>query len=272
MTQPERKPVTGHTRTIVLAVNRAVYWFSKHWLAALNLIAAIYVGLPILAPVLMANGATRAGEMIYTIYRPMCHQKASRSLFIYGEQIAYPREIADTELRSIDDYLDQLPAFADVPLENWLAFSAADSRFLGNAVMGFKMALCARDIGIYGFVLLGGLLFGLIRWWRQDVPLLPFWLFVLIGVVPIGLDGFSQLFGYLAMPLDGSAPTGLAAQLARIFPLRESTPFLRFMTGGWFGLTAVWLLYPHIQYAMRDMEQQLGPKLARAAQKENDSQ
>jgi hypothetical protein len=63
-----KKPVTGHTRTFVLAVDRAVYWFSKHWLAVLNSMAAIYVGLPILAPVLMAVGATRPGQMIYTLY------------------------------------------------------------------------------------------------------------------------------------------------------------------------------------------------------------
>lgn len=264
MTQSEKKPVTGRTRTFVLAVDRAVYWLSKHWLATLNVIAAIYVGLPILAPVLMASGASRAGELIYTIYRPMCHQKASRSLFLYGEQPAYPREIADTDLRSIDAYLDQLPAYSDVPLENWLAFDLADGRFTGNAVMGFKMALCARDIGLYGFILIGGLFFGLLGPWRKRVPPLPFWLFLLIGVLPIGLDGFSQLFGYLATPLDGGEASGLLALLAQLFPLRESTPQLRLATGAWFGLMVVWLLYPRLQQAMGEMAQTLGPKLAQA--------
>jgi uncharacterized membrane protein len=257
-----KKPVTGHTRTFVLAVDRAVYWFSKHWLAVLNSMAAIYVGLPILAPMLMAVGATRPGQMIYTLYRPLCHQKASASLFLFGEQYAYPREMAGTDLRSIDAYLDQLPGYSDVPLENWLAFSAADSRFTGNSVMGYKIALCIRDIGIYGFVLVGGLLYGLLARRRKISPL-PFWLFLIIGMGPIGLDGFSQLFGYLATPLDGSAPVGLAALIARIFPLRESTPFLRFFTGAWFGLMTIWLLYPHLQQAMTEMEQMLEAKLSR---------
>jgi uncharacterized membrane protein len=255
-----KKPVTGHTRTFVLAVDRAIYRFSQHWLAVLNIVVAIYVGLPILAPVLMANGATRAGQAIYTLYRPMCHQQASRSLFLFGEQIAYPREIADTNLRAIDTYLDQLPGYTDVPLENWLAFSMADGRFTGNSVMGYKMALCARDIGIYGFILIGGLLYGLLAW-RWKISPLSFWLFAIVGMGPIGLDGFSQLFGYLATPLDGSAPTGLAAAMAHVFPLRESTPLLRFVTGAWFGLMTVWLLYPRLHNAMADTKQMLATKL-----------
>ena len=271
MTQStEKKPVTGHTRTLVLTLDKAIYWFSKHWLAMLNTMVAIYVGLPILAPVLMASGYERTGQAIYTVYRPMCHQQASRSFFLYGEQITYPREIADTELRAIDAYLDQLPAYTDVPLDNWLAFSSADSQFLGNASLGFKMALCIRDMGIYSFILLGGLLFGLLRRWVA-VPALPFWLFVVIGVIPIGFDGFSQLFGYLATPLDGSEPTGIAAFINSIFPLRESPPTLRFATGAWFGLTAVWLLYPRMQLAMADMEQTLATKLAKAYNKADGS-
>jgi uncharacterized membrane protein len=258
-----KQPVTGRTRTFVLAVDRSVYRFSQHWLAVLNTMVAIYIGLPILAPVLMANGATRAGQAIYTLYRPMCHQKASRSLFLFGEQLAYPRETADTSLRSIDAYLIEL-GYTDVPLDNWLAFNAFDSRFTGNSLIGYKMALCARDMGLYSFVLIGGLLYGLLRRWRQ-IPPLPFWLFLVIGLGPIGWDAISQLIGYLATPLDGSDPTGLAAQIARIFPLRESPPFLRFFTGAWFGLTVVWLFYPRIQPAMAEMAQTLEAKLSQAA-------
>jgi uncharacterized membrane protein len=260
-----KKPVTGRQRSIVLAVDKAIYWFSKHWLAVFNVVAAFYVGLPILAPILMANGATRAGQAIYLLYSPMCHQMASRSLFLYGDQVAYPREIAGTNLRPIDDYLDDIPEFDNVSSENWVGFTMAARRFLGNDEMGYKMALCARDIGIYGFVLVGGLLYGLLRR-RTKIKPLPFLAFVIIGMGPIGLDGFSQLFGYWATPTDGSAATGLAEMILRIFPLRESTPFLRTFTGAWFGLMLVWLAYPHVNEGMKDTERELEAKLRRAGE------
>jgi uncharacterized membrane protein len=51
--------------------------------------------------------------------------------------------------------------------------------------------------------------------------------------------------------------------MCQFFPLRESTPYLRFFTGVWFGLMTVWLLYPHLQQAMTEMEQMLEAKLSR---------
>lgn len=260
-----KKPVSGRQRTIVLGVDKAVYWFSRHWLAVFNTLAALYVGLPILAPMLMAAGATRPAQAIYTLYSPMCHQMASRSLFLLGEQYAYPRAIAGSDLRPIDDYLDGLPEFANVSAENWIAFTLAARQFLGNEEMGYKMALCARDIGIYGFVLLGGLLYGLLRR-RMNVKALPFIAFVIIGMGPIGLDGFSQLFGYWATPTDGSAPGAIGELILRVFPLRESTPFLRTFTGAWFGLTLVWLAYPHVEEGMKDTARDLEAKLRRAGE------
>jgi hypothetical protein len=39
---------------------------------------------------------------------------------------------------------------------------------------------------------------------------------------------------------------------------------LRTLTGIWFGLTLVWLAYPHVEAGMKDSEQNLGEKLRRA--------
>ncbi len=50
-------------------------------------------------------------------------------------------------------------------------------------------------------------------------------LWILIGLGPIGLDGFSQLFSQMDW-----------SWLATIFPYRESTPFLRVLTGALFGI------------------------------------
>ena len=92
---------------------------------------------------------------------------------------------------------------------------------------------------------------------------MPILLFIVIGLGPIALDGFSQLFSYWSTPLDGSTPTGIAATIQSVLPLRESTPLLRAFTGAWFGLALVWMAYPHVNESMKGTESQLGAKLSR---------
>lgn len=263
MTSPPNKaPVTGWQRSVVIGVDRSVYWLSQHWLAAFNTLVFIYVGLPILAPILMNAGITGPARVIYTIYSPMCHQMAQRSFFLFGEQPAYPREIAGTEYTPIEAYLDEIPEFDGVSPDNWPAFFSAARSFTGNERMGYKMALCERDIGIYGFVLIGGLLYAMLRN-RITIRPLPLLAFIIIGIGPIALDGFSQLFGYWATPASGAAATGLVATIQSVLPLRESTPLLRAFTGAWFGFTLVWLAYPQVNAGMKGTQNSVGAKLDR---------
>ncbi|MCI0397805.1 MAG: DUF2085 domain-containing protein [Chloroflexi bacterium] len=255
-----RQPVTGRQRAVVIKIDKFVYWLSRHWLAVLNTVIGIYVALPILAPVFMNAGLTGPGRAIYIMYSPMCHQMAQRSFFLFGEQPAYPRAIAGTELTPIEAYVDDIPQFEGVAPDNWAQFFAAARAFVGNERMGYKMALCERDIGIYSFVFLSGLVYAVLRRRTQIKPM-PMLAFIILGMGPIALDGFSQLFGYWTTPLDGSAASGLVATIQSIFPLRESTPLLRTLTGAWFGLALVWLTYPHVAAGMKESQEELGDKL-----------
>jgi uncharacterized membrane protein len=252
----QKQPLSDRQRGLVIQIDRFLYWLSRHWLAVFNTAAAIYVGLPILAPVLMHYGAERPARAIYAGYSPMCHQMASRSFFLFGEQPAYPRAMAAGELTPIEQYMAQIPQFAGIASEDWQRFTVAARSFIGNQEMGYKMALCERDISIYGFVLLGGIAFAVLRRFTT-VKGLPLLAFLVLGMGPIGLDGFSQLFGYM---FSGSGATNF---LSSIFPLRESTPLLRVLTGGWFGLSLVWLAYPQIGAGMRQTERELREKLGR---------
>jgi len=58
----------------ISAADKVMYWISNHYLAVLNLVMLLYVGLPFLAPILMQNGITTPARVIYTIYSPLCHQ------------------------------------------------------------------------------------------------------------------------------------------------------------------------------------------------------
>lgn len=244
---PEQQPYATENQGCARGIDRLVYWISRHWLALFNTLVAVYIALPLLAPVLMNAGATGPARIIYTIYSPLCHQMASRSFFLFGDQVAYPRAIAGTSFTPIEAYMPTLEEFAGASAdpENWAAFLLAARRFVGNEQMGYKMALCERDMAIYTAVLLTGLLYGFLRR-RMAIKPMPIWAFLIIGLGPIALDGFSQLFSqYLVV---------LTPQAIPFLPLRESSPFLRTITGALFGFSLVWLTYPHIDAGMQKTE------------------
>jgi len=245
-----------------MILDRIFYTLARRWLLFLNLALALYVGLPMLAPVLMNAGLTGPAALLYRVYSPMCHQLASRSFFLFGEQIAYPREIAGSRLTPIEAFMPGLPEFTEASADpaEWATFLWPARRFVGNEQMGYKMALCQRDISIYATMVAGGLVYGLLRR-RGRIRPMPFWLFLLVGIGPIALDGFSQLFSqfFVGTQLDA---------LARLFPLRESSPLLRSLTGALFGLSIVWLVYPRLdaQFSMTadDISRRLAARAERA--------
>jgi uncharacterized membrane protein/glutaredoxin len=217
--------------------DRIMNWLSVHYLALINLFILLYFGLPILAPVLMEAGATTPANVIYTIYKPLCHQFGFRSFFLFGEQAYYP--LTEAKIPGVKTF-DQVTGFKD--LANPLAYSRLQAReFTGNATVGYKMALCERDMAIYGAILLFGIVYAVTG--RRIKPL--HWvLWILIGLGPIGLDGFSQLFSQMEW-----------SWLVSVLPYRESTPFLRALTGGLFGLTTAWFAYPYMEESMAETRQ-----------------
>jgi uncharacterized membrane protein len=228
-----KPPRSSFERRMVLGVNRAILSFTRHWLLVFNLAVLLFVGIPFLAPVLMKTGATGPARAIYRVYSPLCHQLAFRSWFLFGEQAAYPRKVAGLPVTSYGEAtgLDE---------GDYLAAK----RFLGNEQVGYKVAFCQRDIAIYVGILAAGMGFALVRH-RLRPP--SMWLWVLVGIVPLALDGFSQLV---------SAFPGYP------FGVRESTPLLRTLTGLLFGISCVWLAYPHAEEAMAEARGELVTKLS----------
>lgn len=228
--------------------DRVIHWISKHYLALLNLFMLLYFGLPILAPVLMKAGAQLPASVIYTLYKPLCHQFAFRSFFLFGEQAYYP--LAEAGVPGVTTF-EQATGISDIHSPN--SISRLNARqYIGNESVGYKMALCERDMAIYGGIFLFGVVYALTG--RRIKPL--HWLAaVLIGLIPIGLDGFSQLFSQIEWPW-----------LSSILPYRESTPFLRVLTGGLFGLAVAWFTYPLIEESMSETRQFFIKKFATISQ------
>jgi uncharacterized membrane protein len=198
--------------------DRLVLGIARHWVAVFSLALALYVGLPFLAPVLMQVGLTGPARLIYLIYSPACHQLPDRSYFLFGEQPVYT--------------LEELEQASVLPGSGLLE----RRRFIGDETLGWKVALCARDVAIYGAMVVAGIVFALLRGRARRLPLPVFVLFV----IPIAVDGLSQLFG-----------------------LRTSNWWLRTLTGALFGAGVVWLVYPYIQESMDDIRINIEKKLGK---------
>lgn len=199
--------------------NDLVIGVARHWLAIFNMLWALYLLLAFGAPVAMQLGWSGPAELLYAIYSMLCHQLPDHSYFLFG-----PTWIPQTP----ELIAGGMPV-ADSPF--------ADRSFLGSPALGWKVALCQRDVAIYTGILVAGMAYALFR--RGARPLR--WQLFLLLALPIAIDGGTQLIG-----------------------LRESDWLLRTATGALFGMAAVWLLYPYIQEAMAEvLESELARRVAR---------
>jgi uncharacterized membrane protein len=219
------------------------YWIAKHYLAMFNLFVLIYVGLPFLAPVMMKSGAEAPARVIYKAYSAVCHQLAFRSFFLFGEQPVYPRAAAGVnELKSFAEATGMSEGNYD---QDILAARFYVGEINHEHAIGYKVALCERDIAIYASILLFGLVYALTG---RRLPPLPWYLWILFALAPIGLDGFSQI---------------LSQPPLNLLPYRESTPFLRVLTGALFGFGTAWFGYPLVEETMAETRQVMADKWER---------
>ena len=95
-------------------------------------------------------------------------------------------------------------------------------------IFGHKMGVCARCFGIYTGVLFGMLIYPLVR--RLDNFKTPNRWYLILALIPIGIDGTTQLLG-----------------------LRESFNELRFITGFIGGFVALFYILPVFLSTLKDL-------------------
>jgi uncharacterized membrane protein len=170
---------------------------AAHWLLGLNVVVGVFVAGALLAPAVAMSGAQSAADALYAAYHLTCHQWAFRSFFLFGDQATY--SIEQLQRMGVDPFA-----------------------FVGQTGTGWKMAICERDIAIYVSALVAGVVFAA----RRGASPLSMKVYALL-ILPMALDGFSQLIGW-----------------------RESTWQLRVLTGVLFGAASVWMLYPRFDAAL----------------------
>jgi uncharacterized membrane protein len=163
---------------------------------------------------LMSFGITGPAKAIYSLYSLTCHQLPERSFFI-GPKLYY----------SLEEIRKAMGPDADNIFKR--------KAFVGNEELGYKIAICQRDLAIYFSILLAGIAFSLVRGKLEPLSFKAF----LILCIPLAVDGLTQLFG-----------------------LRESTPPGRVFSGSLFGVALVWLLYPRIELAFREAKEVMEEK------------
>lgn len=182
----------------------------------------IYAFTPFLSPILFSfNPDSNFAKNIQKVYSMFCHQRPQSSLFLFGgEDSQYFYN------------LEELKSLQIVP-QNSLVSSGAG--YWGNEEIGYKVAYCIRDIGIYPALALTGLfltLFMNIK--RRIVKISPIWIFLLMA--PMAMDG---IFQFLVMYLEISwVPDWYLLSMSK-----------KFLTGALFGIGGAFLVFPNLKDA-----------------------
>ena len=213
-------------RATVLRLNRGVFRLANHWVGLFNVLILLYLGGTFLAPVLMHAGAEGTASALYAFYKPFCHQYPFRSWFLYGDTLAHP-------LREPVSILKM----------------NALSSYVGSADAGYKVALCQRDVAIYGMMAIAGMVYGVVRRFTK-VPPMPLWLYFTFGIVPMMLDGGIQWVSYAVWQF-------LPGLLDQPF---ETIPALRTLTGALFGFGVIGVGYPYLGEYFDDVRSTLHEK------------
>jgi uncharacterized membrane protein len=211
----------------------------NHWIVVFGIIFGLYIGLPFLAPVFMHAGWKALGNAIYFIYSFLCHQLPERSFFLFGPKLTFSlAEIGATGQDTI----------------NLIALR----QFIGNEIMGWKVAWSDRMVSMFTSLWIFGLL-----WWpfRKRLPSLPIWGLILF-LLPMAVDGGTHFLGDLAGIGQGFRDTNLwLATLTRnIFQLKfyagdawgSFNSMMRLFTGVLFGLGVAWFAFPLLDAALSE--------------------
>jgi len=225
-----------------MAIVNKIYY--RHWIVPISIILGIYIGLPFLAPVFMHIGWSGTARVVYFIYSWLCHQLPERSFFLFGSRFTYSlAEVQNAWQNTIRPEILR--------------------QFIGNSVMGWKVAWSDRMVSMFTSLWLFGLL-----WWpvRHKLKPLPWWGLGLF-LLPMAVDGTSHFFSDLAGIGQGfrDGNLWLAVLTHHILPASfysgdawgSFNSLMRLLTGIPFGLGIVWYTYPYVDKAFAPQDQSI---------------
>jgi uncharacterized membrane protein len=240
------QPIATKTDSFSRSIEYVVLWFAGHWLLIVNTALSVFISLPFLAPLLLANGFTGMANVLYRFYGATCHQMPSRAYYLAGEQVAICH-------RDVAIYVSML---------------------FGGLLFGLvRRRLQPLPSGWYLFLVLpmaldGGLQF--LSELQSTITLAGVWL---LGAVVLGGGTFLL---YRQQKLGWAWAVVLLSGLVMLFYLLLAGPyssdlFRRNVTGGLFGLSTVWLAYPYFEETATELVLLQRKKLGITTGKNSDS-
>lgn len=232
----QQSALKNFSNNLSLRLNQGLMWLARHWLAVANIFFFTYVGLPILAPILLAAGFTGAANTIYQVYNLLCHQLPTRTYFIFGEQVAMcERCISIYITMFVGGLVFNFARYRPLPMQWYVLFALPMALDGGTAFVSEITAV---------------------------LPLWPFWLIASVGILFIWFVLYKQglLFWQMYVVFAGIL-LGLA--YVQIFGPRLSDVYLRNLTGMLFGIGTVWFAYPSLEEGFRDTWRETNAYLSR---------
>lgn len=167
----------------------------------------VFMGLVTLTPYIAFSDLPFA-KGLYSAFSPTCHQKISRSLCLFEGN---------------GTWLGDCTAQAGVYVPN----DRLNVSETISGALGYKFPVCARDIGIYLFMLIGAIAYPFVFKLDEKRILPP--ILLIIAILPLAIDGTVQLLSDI-----GIGP----------FIGYESTNLLRLITGGMAGFAVSFYVIP----------------------------
>jgi len=168
----------------------------------LYMILATVIAVPIFITPLFLFGNSNLFNSIHQLYSPLCHQITSRSFCYFPSSATIEDCYSKSELKMNKERIVSK-----------------------NGNVGYKFPVCSRDVGFYLFAFLGGIFLSMIDIYRNNEPPNSLWL--ILALIPIGLDGGTQLIG-----------------------MRESTNLIRLITGSIAGFILPFYIIPMLNKIM----------------------
>jgi uncharacterized membrane protein len=144
---------------------------------------------------------------LYDAMSVFCHQKLSRSACLFEDG-------------SISDCTEHTGAYVSGDRD--------EIKSVKGGIKGYKFPICTRDIGLYGFMLVGALIYGLL--FKLDEKRMYPPILLVLAIIPIGIDGGMQFLSSAGIYLLGVE--------------YESTNIIRFLTGAIAGFAISFYLIP----------------------------
>jgi uncharacterized membrane protein len=163
------------------------------------LFAFVLVGTILVTPFLAHAGAGEIAGFFYNAYVPTCHQWIYRSSCVFNGSSGY--SIGDCirkgQNANITTEFTNAPRTWDgefIYSRDQIGRNRAEKVEYDSGIVGYKFPNDTRDLGIYIFMLLAGIIMPFV--WKNNRGVVPHPIFLIAAILPLAIDGTGQLLEF----------------------------------------------------------------------------